>query len=94
MAKRQHIGNLGDMLSDETIAAIADGMPEPVSEHPGWGEMRKVYERSREPGGGPRTCDSCHETVERDANGYWVGDDETSDCPVSPEGHTVDGAPQ
>lgn len=35
-------------------------------------------------------CDSCGQEVHPDDNGYWVGADETSDCPESDRGHTVD----
>lgn len=38
------------------------------------------------------TCDHCQQRLERDDNGYWVGPDGTSDCPVDVGGgHTVDG---
>lgn len=37
-------------------------------------------------------CDHCQLTLHRDSNGYWVGEDETSDCDTSPFGHTVEGA--
>lgn len=37
-----------------------------------------------------RVCDSCKEWVYPDRNGYWVHAG-TSDCKVSPDGHTVDG---
>lgn len=37
-------------------------------------------------------CDSCEQDVHLDENGYWVGEDETSDCPRDElHGHTVDG---
>lgn len=36
-------------------------------------------------------CDHCGEPLSVDANGYYVGDDGTSDCRVSDDGHTVDG---
>lgn len=39
-----------------------------------------------------RRCDSCYEKLTVDKNGFYVGPDETSDCPVSDEGHTYDGA--
>jgi hypothetical protein len=40
---------------------------------------------------GKAKCDSCKKPVHTDVNGYWVGADETSDCPASPKGHTVHG---
>ena len=40
------------------------------------------------------TCDSCGEELRPDRNGWWVGADETSDCPKSDDGHTVDGYPR
>jgi hypothetical protein len=42
-------------------------------------------------GEGHRTCDHCHGMVTGDRNGWWVGQDDTSDCPASPRGHEVDG---
>lgn len=36
-------------------------------------------------------CDTCHVVVDVDAGGWWVGPDKTSDCPGSPQGHTVKG---
>ncbi len=39
-------------------------------------------------------CESCHQRIHADANGYWVGQDGTSDCPVSPKGHTQGGQTQ
>ena len=35
-------------------------------------------------------CDWCDAVLHRDSNGYWVGDDDTSECPSHDEGHTVD----
>jgi hypothetical protein len=37
------------------------------------------------------TCDHCDQVLHRDANDWWVGPDETSDCPDNAGGHTVDG---
>lgn len=39
----------------------------------------------------PFRCDHCHEPVERDRNGYWVGPDKTSDCAKDDGGHTIEG---
>lgn len=39
----------------------------------------------------PTTCDHCHGQVHPDINGYYVGADETSDCPADMGGHTVGG---
>jgi hypothetical protein len=36
-------------------------------------------------------CDHCHRRVSRDINGWWVGDDGTSDCDTSHRGHEVNG---
>ena len=36
-------------------------------------------------------CDSCHQSLEIDSNGYFVGKDGTSDCSMSDEGHTWEG---
>lgn len=37
-------------------------------------------------------CDSCGQELHSDRAGYWVGPDETSDCPVDDRrGHTVNG---
>lgn len=36
-------------------------------------------------------CDHCGEHVRPDINGWWVGADRTSECPVSDRGHEVDG---
>ena len=38
------------------------------------------------------TCDHCGAAVHRDVNGWWVGDDDTSDCPASERGHEASGA--
>jgi len=38
-------------------------------------------------------CDHCGEPVRLDSNGFWVGEDGTSDCPSSSRGHEVDGQP-
>lgn len=38
-------------------------------------------------------CDHCGEPVRLDRNGFWVGEDETSDCRASEQGHEVDGSP-
>ena len=38
-----------------------------------------------------RRCDSCHEVLTVDENGFFVGPDGTSDCPMSDEGHTHHG---
>lgn len=37
------------------------------------------------------TCDHCEQEVHLDRNGFWVGDDDTSDCPRSDAGHQVEG---
>lgn len=37
------------------------------------------------------TCDHCQASLTRDVNGWWVGADGTSECPVNPDGHEVDG---
>ena len=37
-------------------------------------------------------CEHCDRPVDKDSNGWWVGDDETSDCPENPQGHTVNGS--
>ena len=39
-------------------------------------------------------CDYCGQPLHRDHIGYWVGEDGTSDCPDSPHGHEIDGAPR
>lgn len=39
----------------------------------------------------PYLCDSCQEALHRDRNGYFVGSDETSDCPQNDRGHTWEG---
>lgn len=36
-------------------------------------------------------CDRCHQQLHRDINGYWCGDDDTAECSVDPNGHTVEG---
>lgn len=36
-------------------------------------------------------CDHCLEILHVDVNGYYVADDDTSDCREDPRGHTVDG---
>lgn len=37
-------------------------------------------------------CDHCSLLVHRQmAGGWWVGQDETSDCDVNAAGHTVNG---
>lgn len=39
-----------------------------------------------------RVCDHCGKAVHQDINGYWVGEDETSNCPGSAIiGHEVNG---
>ena len=38
------------------------------------------------------TCDHCGQPLHHDINGWWVGSDETSDCPSSPRGHEVGGS--
>lgn len=35
-------------------------------------------------------CDHCKQPVSLDRNGWFVGDDATSDCPADPRGHEVD----
>lgn len=37
------------------------------------------------------TCDHCGATLHRQPGGWWVGADDTADCPVNDAGHTVDG---
>lgn len=37
-------------------------------------------------------CDRCGAVMHRDASGFYVGDDDTSDCPADPAGHAVAGA--
>jgi hypothetical protein len=37
-------------------------------------------------------CDHCGEEVHHDANGWWVGEDDSSDCPVGDRGHEVGGS--
>lgn len=39
-----------------------------------------------------RLCDHCRDLVRRDRNGFWVGEDETSDCAAHESGHMVGGA--
>lgn len=34
-----------------------------------------------------RHCDHCDLPLTVDRNGYWVGPDETSDCPADDRGH-------
>lgn len=34
-------------------------------------------------------CDYCDGDVTLDVNGFWVGADQTSDCPAGDEGHDV-----
>lgn len=42
---------------------------------------------------GATRCDSCHQVVVRDRNGYWCDPPEgDSWCDANPKGHTVDGA--
>jgi len=36
-------------------------------------------------------CDYCGQVVTPDVNGWWVGDDNTSDCRADQRGHEVDG---
>lgn len=36
-------------------------------------------------------CDHCGQPVRVDVNGWYVGEDQTSDCPDSERGHEVDG---
>ena len=43
-------------------------------------------------GPGPDSCDHCKQRVWRDVNGYWVGEDDTSECPANNNGHMVDGS--
>lgn len=33
-------------------------------------------------------CDHCGQRLHHDINGWWVGPDETSDCPLNEGGHT------
>lgn len=37
------------------------------------------------------TCDNCGQALHRDDSGWWVGQDETSDCPDNERGHEVNG---
>jgi hypothetical protein len=37
-------------------------------------------------------CDYCGAELHIDVNGWWVGSDETSDCPDDDRGHAVDGS--
>lgn len=39
-------------------------------------------------------CDYCNTELHRDRNGWWVGTDETSDCPYDNRGHAVAGEPR
>lgn len=39
-------------------------------------------------------CDLCKADVHLGAGGFWVGHDDSRDCPVTPEGHTVGGEPR
>lgn len=36
-------------------------------------------------------CDHCDQRLHRDVNGYWVGADETSECPAEQSGHSFLG---
>jgi hypothetical protein len=38
-----------------------------------------------------RKCDHCGGIVHPDRNGWWAGDDETSDCDGNESGHEVKG---
>jgi hypothetical protein len=38
-------------------------------------------------------CDHCSVPLHRDTNGWWVGPDESSDCPSCNRGHELDGLP-
>lgn len=50
-------------------------------------------DKLHQPTGKPKDhCDYCRKPMHQDANGYWVGADESSDCPDNPRGHEVDGA--
>lgn len=40
------------------------------------------------------TCDHCHGILTPDRNRFWVGHDDTADCPASMNGHTVYGNTQ
>lgn len=41
-------------------------------------------------------CDHCHQELHRDSGGWWVGADETAECPkdsdASAPGHEVNGS--
>lgn len=39
-------------------------------------------------------CDHCDQPVRADSNGWYVGEDGTSDCSASERGHEVDGSPR
>lgn len=39
----------------------------------------------------PYICDHCEQEIHLDRNGYFVGSDETSECPVDESGHTWEG---
>jgi hypothetical protein len=40
------------------------------------------------------TCDHCGELLHRDANDWYVGADNTSDCPANEDGHELNGQPR
>jgi hypothetical protein len=40
---------------------------------------------------GVAECDHCGQVLEVDENGWWVGNDRTSDCPAHSLGHEVNG---
>lgn len=60
-------------------------------------EDAESLRRHREEGGGcpeQTACDHCGQLVHQDSNGWWVGQDDTSDCPTSERGHEVEGSPR
>lgn len=40
------------------------------------------------------TCDHCKQELHKDESGWWVGADDTSDCPDSASGHEVNQSPR
>lgn len=60
-----------------------------------WCEACSDFHRpDQEHSSGDQYCDHCQQPVHRDLNRWWVGADETSECPTSDRGHEVAGQPR
>ena len=83
------------MLIDSGEVREVDGRRQELANVRDAGRRPRGEQRVASRGSGGRapvsTCDYCNAEVFIDRSGYYVGEDDSSDCPEDGRGHMVDG---